>query len=80
MGLAQGDRFVREFLGGLAVLCCLWLRDRGFRSWSGGRGGGRVGERCKRWRRGLEVRVGLGGSEVCGVVVLVSWTCLIWRL
>jgi hypothetical protein len=32
--------------------------------------------RCKRWRRGLELRVWLGDFEGNGVVVLVSWRCL----
>ena len=80
MPLAQGGRFVRACLGGFAALCYLWLRDREFRSWSAERGGGRVGARCRRWRHGLGLRVGLGGFEGNGVVVLGKRRCLILRL
>jgi hypothetical protein len=73
MALVLGDRFVRESLGGFGVICCLWLKGRGFRSWIAERGGGLVEARCRRWRRGLGLRVGLGDSVGNGVVVLVSW-------
>jgi len=76
MPLALGGRFVRGFRGGPGALCCLWLKGRGFRSWSAERGGGRVGERCRRWPRGLGLRVEWGDFGVCGVVVLGSWRCL----
>jgi hypothetical protein len=73
---AQGGRFVRECPGEFVVLCFLWLKGRGSRSWSAERGGELVGER----RRGLELRVGLGGFEDNGVVVLGKRRCLILRL
>jgi hypothetical protein len=73
---AQGGQFVRGCPGGFGVLCFLWLRDRGSRSWNVEHGGGRVEEKCRRWRRGLGLRVGLAEFEVCNVVVRVSWKCL----
>jgi len=77
---AQGGRSVRECPGEFVVLCFLWLKGRGSRSWSAERGGELVGERYRRWRRGLELRVGLGGFEGNGVVVLGKRRCLILRL